>query len=86
MDGDRLVKKRQVAKATTLRQEEKEKNDQMKADAVKTQMAGAQALIVLKEFYAKAKEATASLQQPEIFDSPYKGIQSENGGVVGDRD
>merc|ERR1739838_7857 len=38
---------------------------------------------VLKEFYAKAGEATALLQQPEIFDSPYKGMQSENGGVVG---
>ena len=36
--------------------------------------------------YAKAAEATALLQQkaePEIFDSPYKGMQSENGGVVG---
>merc|ERR1712137_1450648 len=37
--------------------------------------------------YAKAAEATALIQQqpeaPEIFDSPYKGMQSENGGVVG---
>jgi len=42
-----------------------------------------------EEFYAKAGEATALLQQkqqpvaPAIFDSPYKGMQSENGGVVG---
>ena len=36
-----------------------------------------------KEFYAKAGDATALLQQPEIFDAPYKGMQSENGGVVG---
>merc|ERR1719288_244880 len=47
----------------------------------------AQALTVLKEFYAKAGDATALLQQqpeaPEIFDKPYKGMQSENGGVVG---
>merc|ERR1712048_539853 len=47
----------------------------------------AQALTVLKEFYAKAAEATAFLQQqpeaPEIFDKPYQGMQSENGGVVG---
>merc|ERR1712178_98054 len=28
-------------------------------------------------------EATAFVQEPEIFDSPYKGMQSENGGVVG---
>merc|ERR1711937_392388 len=43
----------------------------------------------LKEFYSKAGEATALLQQrqqpvaPEIFDAPYKGMQSENGGVIG---
>ena len=43
-------------------------------------------ILLLKEFYAKAAEATALLQrkaEPEIFDSPYKGMQSENGGVVG---
>merc|ERR1711912_113142 len=48
---------------------------------------GSQAITVLKEFYAKAGDATALLQQqpvaPEIFDSPYKGMQAENGGVVG---
>merc|ERR1719491_2056012 len=46
----------------------------------------AQALTVLKEFYAKAAEATALVQQraePAIFDSPYKGMGSESGGVVG---
>merc|ERR1712085_81011 len=47
----------------------------------------AQALTVLKEFYAKAGDATALLQQqpesPEIFDSAYKGMQSENGGIIG---
>merc|ERR1740116_842826 len=72
-----------MAKATTLRQEEKEKNEQTIADAQEAQTAVAQALTVLKEFYAKAGEATAFVQQPEIFDSPYKGMQSENGGVVG---
>jgi len=72
-----------MAKATTLRQDEKEKNEQTIADAAEAQTAVAQALTVLKEFYAKAGEATAFVQQPEIFDSPYKGMQSENGGVVG---
>ncbi len=38
---------------------------------------------VLRDFYAKAGDATALLQQPEIFDSPYQGMQAENGGVVG---
>merc|ERR1719261_2385340 len=74
-----------MAKATKLRQEEKAKNEATIADADAAQTAVAQALTVLKEFYAKAAEATALVQvrQPEIFDSEYKGMQSENGGVVG---
>merc|ERR1712166_718660 len=39
---------------------------------------------VLKEFYAKAGDATAFVQEePEIFDKPYKGMGAESGGVVG---
>jgi len=74
-----------MAKATEIRQEEKATNTQTISDAGEAQTAVAQALTVLKEFYAKAGDATALLQQPapEIFDSPYKGMQSENGGVVG---
>merc|ERR1719422_1387334 len=62
-------------------------NEQTVKDASEAQTAVAQALTVLKEFYAKAGDATALLQQqpvaPEIFDSPYKGMQSESGGVIG---
>merc|ERR1719458_828014 len=74
-----------MAKATEIQQEEKATNPQTITDAGEAQTAVAQALTVLKEFYAKAGDATALLQQPapEIFDSPYKGMQSENGGVVG---
>jgi len=72
-----------MAKATKLRQEEKAKNTETISDAGEAQTAVAQALTVLKEFYAKAAEATAFVQQPEIFDEEYKGMQSENGGVVG---
>jgi len=74
-----------MAKATKLRQEEKATNTQTMEDAAQAQTAVAQALVVLKDFYAKAGDATALLQQPapEIFDKPYKGMQSENGGVVG---
>merc|ERR1719316_2249615 len=76
-----------MAKATTVRQEEKAKNTETIKDSQDAQAAVAQALTVLKEFYAKAGEATALLQQqpeaPEIFDAPYKGMQSENGGVIG---
>jgi hypothetical protein len=32
---------------------------------------------------AKAAEATAFVQEPEIFDKPYKGMGAEGGGVVG---
>jgi len=76
-----------MAEATKLRQEEKAKNERTIADSQEAQTAVAQALIVLKEFYAKAGEATAFVQQqpvaPEIFESPYKGLQAENGGVIG---
>merc|ERR1719316_828030 len=76
-----------VAKATKIREEEKAKNTETIKDAQDAQIAVEQALTVLKEFYAKAAEATALLQQqpeaPEIFDSPYKGMQAESGGVVG---
>merc|ERR1719330_1464418 len=76
-----------MAKATKIRGEEKEENLATIKDAKEAQTAVAQALTVLKEFYEKAGEATAFVQQrpdaPEIFDSPYKGMQAENGGVIG---
>merc|ERR1719372_4157 len=75
-----------MAKATKLREEEKAKNTETIEDSQEAQTAVAQALTVLKEFYEKAAEATALLQgkqKPEVFDEPYTGMQSENGGVVG---
>merc|ERR1719270_1364832 len=74
-----------MSEATQLRNEEKAKNKETIKDAGEAQTAVAQALTVLKEFYAKAGEATALLQQtpPSIFEGPYQGMQSENGGVVG---
>jgi len=81
-----------MADATKLRQEEKEKNTETIKDAEQAQEAVAQALTVLKEFYDKASEATALIQhkhnvqqpkEPEIFDSPYKGMSAENGGILG---
>merc|ERR1712187_1057180 len=76
-----------MAEATKIRQKENAENTQTIEDAKEAQVAVAQALTVLREFYAKAGEATALLQQqpvaPEIFDSPYKGMQAENGGVIG---
>merc|ERR1712199_118511 len=72
-----------MAKATKLRQEEKAKNTETISDAQEAQTAVAQALTVLKEFYAKAAESTALIQEPEVFDEPYKGMGGESGGVVG---
>merc|ERR1719487_647418 len=51
-----------MSKATELRTEEKAKNTATIKDAKEAQTAVAQALTVLKEFYAKAAEATALVQ------------------------
>jgi hypothetical protein len=72
-----------MAKATKLRQSEKAANTETIGDSQEAQTAVAQALTVLKEFYAKAGEATAFVQAPEVFDKPYKGMGGESGGVVG---
>jgi len=77
-----------MAKATALRNEEKAKNQETISDAEGAQVAVAQALTVLKEFYAKAAESTALIQKqqpeaPEIFDEPYQGMGAGAGGVVG---
>merc|ERR1719160_1017800 len=73
-----------VAEATAIRTEEKAKNAATIADAKEAQVAVSQALAVLKEFYAKAAEATALVQQPsamddapETFSAPYKGLGSD---------
>mmetsp|Transcript_85194 Transcript_85194/g.227749 ORF Transcript_85194/g.227749 Transcript_85194/m.227749 type:complete len:683 (-) Transcript_85194:28-2076(-) len=77
-----------MAKATEDRAAEKEKNKATIADAQAAQEAVANALQVLKDFYDKAKEATALTQgvsedAPETFSEPYKGQQGESGGVLG---
>jgi len=77
-----------MAQSTKMRQEEKATNAATIKDAQEAQTAVAQALVVLKEFYAKAGEATALVQRgrqepPPIFDSPYTGMQASNGGVIG---
>merc|ERR1719263_291141 len=52
-----------MAKATELRTAEKAKNTETIADAKEAATAVEQALTVLKEFYAKAGEATSFVQQ-----------------------
>merc|ERR1719428_550802 len=73
-----------VAKATTIRNEEKVKNTETVKDAKEAQEAVKEALKVLNDFYAKAAKATSFSQkkdtrQPEIFDEPYKGAGAEGG-------
>merc|ERR1719161_1960775 len=55
-----------------------------------SQTAVANALAVLRDFYAKAGEATALVQKqtpeddaPVTFDAPYKGLAAESGGIIG---
>lgn len=78
-----------LAKATEQRQAEKDKNASTIKDAKEGQEALTQGMAVLREFYAKAAEATSLAQQipaedaPETFDSPYQGQQDAAGGVMG---
>jgi len=76
-----------VANATAIRKKESAKNAETISDAKAAQTAVAQATAVLAEFYGNAAQATALVQaeseQPAIFDSPYKGMGGESGGVVG---
>jgi len=77
-----------MAKATTERQAEKAKNADTVEDAKQGQTAVAEALAVLREFYAKSAEATALVQgpaddAPETFDSAYTGQGSSSTGVIG---
>merc|ERR1719261_1834232 len=79
-----------VAQATADREAEKAKNTETIADAKAATTAVSQATAVLKEFYAKAGEATALVQRkgpaedaPETFDSAYQGNQDQAGGVLG---
>merc|ERR1719281_48391 len=77
-----------MSEATAIREEEKAKNAQTVKDAQEAQVAVAAALQVLKDFYAKASEATALVQgpaddAPATFDKPYTGMGGSSGGVVG---
>jgi len=77
-----------VAEATENRKVEREKNQVAIQEAKDAQVAVGNALVVLREFYAKAAGAQSFIQQPavdapETFDNVYTGLQGENGGVVG---
>jgi len=80
----------EVREATATRVEEKAKNAATLADALGAQKAVKMAIKVLREFYAKAADATAMTQlsggapeKPATFDGAYTGMQSSSGGVIG---
>jgi len=77
-----------VATNTENRNKEAAINAETIKDSQEAQTAVAQALTILKEFYAKAGEATAlvtvaSADSPITWDKPYTGMQGQSGGVVG---
>lgn len=82
----------EMAKAQELRSSEQAQNEETIADAVGAQMAVAQAVKILKDFYGMAADATAlvSLNKdakkrvtaPPIFDKSYKGLQKDHDNVV----
>merc|ERR1719313_1247159 len=77
-----------MAKAEAERMAEKEENEATVADAKESQEAVASAIAVLRDFYAKASEATAFAQgpaedAPATFDSPFQGNQGSPKGIIG---
>jgi len=74
-----------IAKETEERAQEKVKNADTTKDAKNAQEAVAQALTVLKEFYAKAATATQFLQVGAVGAAPatsYNGMGGESGGIT----
>jgi len=76
-----------MAEATAERGTSKAKNEATISDAKAAQTAVEAAMAVMKDFYAKAAEATALVQAPaddapETFDKPYQGLGAEGGNVV----
>jgi len=77
-----------MSQATDDRQKDMATNAQAVTNAKEAQIAVAQALAVLREFYAKSAEATALMQgpaedAPPIFSTSYRGMGAEAGGVIG---
>ena len=78
-----------VAEAKEQRSAESAKNAATVKDAIEAQEAVTNALTILREFYAKAADATALVQQspaddaPASFTEPFKGDQDRSTGVIG---
>merc|ERR1712050_530914 len=82
--------RRQQAEASTNRQKEKAMNSKTVEEAKAAQVAVERATQILKDFYSKAADATllqgsVGLRQEmaQTAEAPYKGMQSESGGILG---
>jgi hypothetical protein len=76
-----------VANATAMRASEKQKNEATLKDAQEASSAISQAMVILKDFYAKASESTALVQAPlddapATFSAPYQGDQQGSSTVL----
>ena len=72
-----------------MRSAEKQKNQATVKDAQEASSAISSAMVILKDFYAKASEATALVQAPEFvqlaeepFSAPYQGDQESSSIVL----
>lgn len=75
------------AKASADRQASKATNTQTMEEAKQAQVAVTQAIAVLKDYYAKAAEATSLEQEPAVdapatWDNSYNGKATEGGSVI----
>jgi len=77
--------KKAMAEATEQRHAEKAENAATIKDAQEAIVAVRAATKVLSDYYQGAGQSSSLVQQtpPPIFEAEYKGMQSENGGVVG---
>jgi len=82
--------RKQQAEATKNRNAEKATNAKTVEEAKAAQVAVERAAQILKEFYTKAADATLlqggsglSQEMAQAAQAPYKGMQSESGGIMG---
>lgn len=81
-----------IKEATELRAKEKEENEATLQDAKDGQTAIAEVIQVLQDFYGKAADATALVQDmdrakqqpvpPPVFEEPFQGQQTESKNVL----
>lgn len=73
-----------MKETTEMRKDEKAKNQKTIEESQQAAAAVSMAMQVLQKFYDKAATSTAFVQpKPATFDTPYRGMSGESGGVLG---